>query len=508
MLGSPNIIVQPRLKPLVYTKNDLNRQFFPTNATATTTTTGSTPEPQTKKGSESPDGRERQHSITTASIPFFQGDDQPYNRRGYKYKPCSHNPFFKANVYSTTDLMPYGVRASYFDRSSGIMLSSDASMVTTQRGWRSARANVGIREGSYYMEFNIVRANEGKSHIRFGLSRKEASLEAPVGYDAYGYGLRDIEGMKVHLSRPREFCNELFESGDVVGVLVTLPSLKEHRDSLSQFIDNLNLKGTDSKSKLKSVEASKRIHKRGKKAIQIDSARFNIHDNIVRDQIPIKYKNMLYYEQFEYTQIPEMEHLVTPMKLVGEKAIIFQQGEGDDEDSLENKLPKIPNSSIRVFKNGKDMGIAFQNLISFLATDDTKFQNTKQNSNPAYHNTDDGTLGYYPTMSVFQNGILGLNAGPDFKYPPNKSEYEYKPFCSRYDEHVIDEWYWDLIDEIEAEQLDELEESQKVKRQKTSIASVTGVALAVSPAVESPKGNSSVVGSHTTTPQPTNESSP
>lgn len=491
-----NIIVQPRLKPLVYTKNDLNRQSFPAPVRATTTTS---PEPQAKKRSESPDGREGgRESITTASIPFYRWEDQPYNRRGYKYKPCSHNLLFPANIYSTTDLMPYQVRASYFDRSSGIMLSSDGSMVTTERGWRSARANVGIREGSYYMEFNIVRANEGKSHIRFGLSRKEASLEAPVGYDAYGYGLRDIEGMKVHLSRPREFCNELFRSGDVIGVLVTLPSLKDHKESLSQFIENLNLNNGVGDSQAPNPN-KKALNKRLKKAIQIDSTRFNVHNNIVRDQIPIKYKSKLYYEQYEYTQIPEMEHLVTPMKLVGEKAIIFQQREDDDEASLENKLPKIPHSSIRVFKNGKDMGIAFQNLISFLATDDNKFQNTKQNSNPSYHNTDDGTLGYYPTMSVFQNGIVGLNAGPDFKYPPLEFEYEYKPLCERYDDHVIEEWYWDIIDEIEAEQLDELEDLQKTKLLKGS-NSTASVAVPIEPPI--------VNTSQIATPQPIKENSP
>ena len=68
-------------------------------------------------------------------------------------------------------------------------LANDLKSITTTQGWRSSRTNVCIREGSYYFEFKILNSNE-KSHVRIGVGRKEASLEAPVGFDGYSYGLR------------------------------------------------------------------------------------------------------------------------------------------------------------------------------------------------------------------------------------------------------------------------------------------------------------------------------
>lgn len=119
-------------------------------------------------------------ATTINEIEFFQTEDLPLNKRGFKYKHCRPNPEFPSNLYSTTDVPPYHVCASLFDRSSGILFSNDLKSITTAQGWRSSRTNVCIREGSYYFEFKILNSNE-KSHVRIGVGRKEASLEAPVG---------------------------------------------------------------------------------------------------------------------------------------------------------------------------------------------------------------------------------------------------------------------------------------------------------------------------------------
>ena len=120
-------------------------------------------------------------------------------------------------MYSTTDVPPYHVCASLFDRSSGILFSNDLKSITTAQGWRSSRTNVCIREGSYYFEFKILNSNE-KSHVRIGVGRKEASLEAPVGFDGYSYGLRDVDGQFMTISRRQKLCIENgFKTGDVIG---------------------------------------------------------------------------------------------------------------------------------------------------------------------------------------------------------------------------------------------------------------------------------------------------
>lgn len=372
--------------------------------------------------------------LTVAGMEFYQFDELPLNRRGYKYKPCRANGYMDANLYLTCDWAPFGVRASYFDRLPGVACSQDMSAVTTSDGWLSVRSNVGIREGKYYFEYNIINANNGgdKSHVRIGIARKEAAIDAPVGFDGYGYGLRDLNGQKITLSRPKNFM-EGFGSGDTIGFLVDLPSLSEQRSHMQ----------------LKEAQNQIRKKRRTNRSADDEERKLNLHNNVVRDQVPIKYKNALYYEQFEYTPTKQMDHLLNPVTVFGEKAVL-------EKSSSKPSVPEIPKSRVVVFKNGQCAGTMFEDLYSFLplSMDDDTDANTKQLQNVAYRNTDDGSLGYYPMMSVFQNGVVGLNAGPDFKYPIPEDAL---PLSDRYTDRVVEEWMWDLVDEVEGAYLDEFE---------------------------------------------------
>lgn len=376
---------------------------------------------------------------------FYVYDDLPLNRRGYKYKPCRANGLLKSNLYLTGDYAPYGVRADYFDRSPGVACSEDMSSVTTQNGWLSARSNIGIREGKYYFEFEIVNANNSsdKSHVRVGIARKEAALEAPVGFDGYGYGLRDLTGQKITLSRPRPFMPTSmggFSSGDTIGMLVELPSLETQREHCAEFA--------------KEFQTSRKKKRRaGQLAADEEERKLNLYGNVVRDQVPIKYKNGLYFEQFEYTTTKQMDHLLNPVTVFGERAVL--------EKNNDNKpaLPTIPNSKIVIYKNGQCVGTMFEDLFLFLplnANDDASAADaiTKQLLNTSYRNTDDGSLGYYPMMSVFLNGVVKLKAGPDFKYDLPDGAL---PLSEIYAVKVAEDVYWDILDEVEAEYLDSFE---------------------------------------------------
>lgn len=429
-----NVIVHPRLKPIPYKESDLYIDNRSLNKT---------------------------HICTNLDKDFYQYDDHPFNKRGFKYRPCRPNPLFTSNYYSTTELAPFTVSPSIFDRSQGILFSEDSKLVTTTQGWRSVRSNVGIREGKYYMEFNIINANNDndKSHVRIGIARREASLEAPVGFDGYGYGLRDIKGQKITLSRPKEFMgDDGFKSGDTIGFLVELPLLEEHKSAVQSFLELKKLEAQSIKSEDADELATKKKRRVKKQLSETEEEKENllIHGNILRDQIPIKYKNSLYYEQYEYTSTKKMDHLLNPVTVFGETAVL--------EDTIHKEaenLPTIPNSSIKVFKNGKEVGTMFENLYSFLPTniESKNFNisyNTRQLQNSNYKNTDDGTLGYYLMISVFQGGIVGLNPGPDFKYPI-EGEDGVRPLQESYEEAVIEEWLWDIIDEVESEYLDSFE---------------------------------------------------
>lgn len=416
-----NVIIHPRLKPFPFKQQDL---------------TADSSEPTTIP------------ALLMNHVQYYQSEDHPFNRRGFKYKPCRPNPEFPANKYSTTDLPPYNVRPCHFDRAHDIFFDEDLNSVTTPQGWRSVRSNVGIRGGKYFFEFNIINANDIKGHARIGIARKEASLEAPVGFDGYSYGFRDVKGELMTLSRPKvSYINDGFKTGDVIGFLVDLPTLEEHKKAIEKFSKSHgNHQKEDSRKKKKVKKNEDYVE---------DHEVFNKHANVVRDQYPIKYKGALYYEQFEYTNTKVMDHLLNPVTLFGERAFLENENQ---INKMAANLPIIPNGKVRIFKNGVEQK-SFENLYSFLPTNienENVSYNTKQQQNANYRNTDDGTLGYYPMISVFGGGIVGLNAGPEFTFPIE--EPSLKPLSDRYDEHIIQEWYWDILDEVEAEYFDSFDE--------------------------------------------------
>ena len=414
-----NVIIQPRLRPMPFKLQDISQPSLPI-PTEVCTLNGET---------------------------YYQVEDLPVNRRGFKYKLCRPNPLFTSNFYATTDLPPYQACISLFDRAPAMLFSKDSMSVTQAKGWRSARSNVGVREGSYYFEFKILNSDKN-SHVRVGVARREASLEAPVGYDAYGYGIRDVDGQLMFISRRKNVCVENgFTTGDVIGFLVQLPSLKEHKREIEEFVENKRAEmSMEHKSK-------KRKHKWKQISVE-ENEMFIAHDNIVRDQSPTKSKGALYYDQYEYTRTKTMDHLLNPITVFGEKAVI-------EMDDKTKNIPVITNSKIRVFKNGIEQDTCIDNLYSFLPTnietrEDLNLEpNVQQLQNPGYRNTDDNTLGYYPMLSTFQNGAVRLNAGPEFDFPPPETV---KPLNDRYEEQVIEEWYWDILDEVEAQYLDNFDD--------------------------------------------------
>mmetsp|Transcript_32354 Transcript_32354/g.93072 ORF Transcript_32354/g.93072 Transcript_32354/m.93072 type:complete len:439 (+) Transcript_32354:124-1440(+) len=139
------------------------------------------------------------------------------------------------------------------------------------RGYRMSRASHGISQGNYYYEVLIkdppkpseiasqfpsnVRLNpklqaqldaalqlekEGKpvdpsgfgGHVRLGFSNRTGDLQAPVGYDKWSYGIRDIGGSKIHASqRDDHWGGESFKSGDVIGCAISLRKDKESAET-------------------------------------------------------------------------------------------------------------------------------------------------------------------------------------------------------------------------------------------------------------------------------------
>jgi COMPASS component BRE2 len=353
---------------------------------------------------------------------------------------------------------------SFEDSATHVFFDQEGRLVTTDKGFRMSRANVAVREGRFYWECKIVRGmvrkNPGETgstpshgHVRIGFARREASLEAPVGFDAYSYGLRDVSGQKVYMSRPKDFFpkgQDICE-GDVIGLEIHLPSERLQNKVLSgQYNPAVDVDDDDAAS---TAEAP----------------------NIVRDRIPIRFKSLVYFEKIDYHTTKELEDLMNP-----------SPASSSGRDSAEAPHPNhpvpalrtLPHSSIKVYKNGVLMGTAFENLLAFLPP--ASKPNTQVGGREGM---DDGMLGYYPAVSVFRGGAAEANFGPNFWFPPPGYDEEaddedevdmigveggqtgpqkaappglhkLRAVSERYVEQIVEDVVYDVVDEVDFWMLD------------------------------------------------------
>ncbi|KAJ4387193.1 transcription factor, contains a PHD finger motif [Gnomoniopsis smithogilvyi] len=392
------------------------------------------------------------HHETTApdgeTIEFFETQEHVYNKKQYYYTHCIADPKFPSSFYyRQTEPEPFGPHMSFEDAATHLQFDKSGRHITTDKGWRMSRANVAIREGRWYWECKITRGilkeppppgseqPESHGHVRIGFARREAAIDAPAGFDAYSYGIRDKEGQSVYMSRPKAFFppGEELREGDVIGLELNLPSEQLHRKVVSgdynPAVDLLE------EADHESTEAS----------------------NIVRDRLPIRFKAHIYFETPDYHTTPELEDLMNPSPMSSTGA-----GAGSTEGPNPNHpvpcMRTLPNSWIKVYKNGVDMGVAFTNLLAFLPPA-SKPATAKQPD--AREGLDDGMLGYYPAVSVFRGGAAEVNFGPSFaeedvamtgtdEEPTVKVKQEApRPLAERYDEQIVEDIVYDIVDEVD-----------------------------------------------------------
>lgn len=380
--------------------------------------------------------------VPTSEPGYYSTNDVP-SSRFYRYLPAVLSPTYDPSIdelpyYQTGESTPAAcVRVSWEDRSPFIRVTEDGLGLVGDKGFRSARLNVPVREGQWYIEIEVLHgdgdsdplpessgAGSGGAHIRLGWARREASLNGPAGLDGYSYGYRDKTGEKVTLSRPRPY-GKSFRTGDVVGLYISLPSRRQ-----------ANPKDLD------------------------DPAR------VVPKRTPIQYRGSSFFEASEYSHSKEMDTLAdnpeafyqTLAETVSTSTtdnVTRPAGPGarpsgahvkntpgsapsrkrpggapsPDKTLAEKKnvlrpLPTLEHSAISFFINGEDQGVAFEDVFSYLQLPQPKARTRgggtgrtttlKEREN----HFDDGTLGYYPFISLFGNAKVRINAGPDFKCPP------------------------------------------------------------------------------------------
>lgn len=362
-----------------------------------------------------------------------------FNKKNFHYTHCIADPGFPSTFYyRNTEPPPFNAHMSFEDTASHMYFDRAGTRVTSDKGFRMSRANVAVREGRWYWECKVTRGilkeradgdPESHGHVRVGFARREASLDAPVGFDAYSYGIRDVAGQKVHMSRPKDFFppGEDIKEGDVIGLEIQLPSERLQRKIVQgQYNPAIDLADEESDQP---PEAP----------------------NIIRDRIPIRFKAHIYFEKIDYHTTKELEELMNPSPMASGSSV---------EPNPHHPVPALrtlPNSYIKVYKNGVLMGTPWTDLLAFLPPASKQAQQTS-----GREALDDGSLGYYPAVSVFRGGAAEVNFGPDFWYPPPAPEdaemagtgpqetkvAEMRAVGERYSEQIVEDIVYDIVDEV------------------------------------------------------------
>lgn len=215
--------------------------------------------------------------------------EHPFNKDGYRYilaEPDPHAPY-RQEFDESSDwagkpipgwlyraLSPATVLLALHDRAPQMKIAEDRLAVTGDKGYCMIRATHCVSRGTWYWEATIEEMPEG-SATRLGWGQEYANLQAPLGYDKFGYSWRSRKGTKFHESKGKHYSSGYGE-GDVLGFLIVLP-------------DNYN---------------SSHI------------------PNTYKDRPLVKFKSHLYYE--EKDQVPEA--LKGLEELCGSKIIFYKNG--------------------------------------------------------------------------------------------------------------------------------------------------------------------------------------
>jgi hypothetical protein len=109
-----------------------------------------------------------------------------------------------------------------------LKVSRDGKSVCNSRGgYRLCKATHGVYQGNWYYE--VIVSND-LCNARIGWSQISADLQAPCGYDRFGYSWRARPGTLFHDSDVfvgDEGFGNGFGIGDVVGIGISLPELGE-----------------------------------------------------------------------------------------------------------------------------------------------------------------------------------------------------------------------------------------------------------------------------------------
>lgn len=304
----------------------------------------------------------------------------PPTKDGYRYSYCEDDiPLcndYIADFYSyeankrlnhpiiiKRKLIPTSVKLSESDKAPQLKLSEDNLRVTGDKGYSMVRATHCTNRGTFYFEATIEGMPEG-SAARIGWGQAYANLQAPLGYDFYGYSWRSRFGTRFHQARGKSFDDSGgYSKGDTIGCMIELPYGNEN-------------------------------------------------------------------DLIEAHHLPESIKKRSAVLLAKKKDAATKVMEEHDNPPSLSTMETIAGSRISFYKNGKFVGVAFEDIFA------------------GY---------YYPSISLYKNCVVSANFGPRFKCPPKSHTLHevttnntchsptYRPFQDIVEVSIIDHLMTDLL---------------------------------------------------------------
>nr|CAG4644671.1 EOG090X03NS [Leptodora kindtii] len=298
--------------------------------------------------------RKTRNDLGTVKLPHHGYPlEHPFNKDGYRYilaEPDPHAPcrqeFDESSDWAGKPipgwlyrkLNPTTLLVALHDRAPQLKVAEDRLAVTGEKGYCMARATHYVNRGSWYWECTIEEMPDTAA-TRIGFAQSFGNLQAPLGYDKFGYSWRSRKGTAFHESIGKHFSGGYGE-GDVLGVLIELPEIPGCTYIPPTY----------------------------------------------KDKPLVKFKSHLYYEDRD-----------------------------DLQEALRNLRP-LSQSKIHFFKNGVHQGVAFQEIYCG---------------------------NYYPAVSLYKNGTVSLQFGPNFKFPPK--DYAFRGMHERAEEAIAEQAMADML---------------------------------------------------------------
>ncbi|KAI6113333.1 hypothetical protein EDD16DRAFT_1709674 [Pisolithus croceorrhizus] len=206
----------------------------------------------------------------------------------------------------------------------------------------------------------------------------------------------------------------------------------------------------------------------------------NGQPHLKRERIPIEFKGQEYFESLEYAQSKEM---IALMEYSHKAASTASLPSVPGKKSVNSKTARARTLRSSLTENVKRLHLTIYLTTSRYAERPHRAKTKKMRKNvlgKAHHEStrrnpyDDGTLGYYPFISLFNYARVRINPGPDFEFPPppdieallRKEDEDIKPSCETDLASHLRAWDLDAQEEEEAK----VEMAAKAERLKAEAA--------------------------------------